>query len=541
MADYLVWECQVCNWIYDEAKGCPEEGLAAGTRWADIADDWLCPECGVGKQDFEMIAIAKSTVVEATAPLAAVSSIRQTPYQVWECQVCNWIYDEAKGCPEEGLAPGTRWADIPDDWLCPECGVGKEDFDMIAISESQPHNPTTTEAVASDSIDNDSAAWQSNDIVIIGSGLAGYNLVKKLRALDCNRKITVITADDGSFYSKPALSTGFAKNKTAQDLATSNAETMAASLNIDLYVFTKVCSIDKACQQLVLADGGLIDYQQLVLATGANPIDAGLDKSFNSHIFQINDLADYAKFRVKAATANKIMIVGAGLIGSEYANDLLQAGFNVEMVDPMAGPLASLLPEIAQSALASALQAAGATTHFGTLIKNIEKGSQHPLKLTMNNGSSTEVDLVLSAIGVRPNLALANAAGLSTNRGICVNGQLQTSDNHIYAIGDCAEVNGEVRFYLAPMNAQIATLAATLAGQASDDVNYGVMPVQVKTSLHPVSVVPAIGLNGQWQTTAQNETGVVCEFIDDHGQLRGFAATGSLVKQGQELARRCIA
>ena len=144
------WECIVCGWIYDEEKGWPEDGIAAGTRWEDVPEDWLCPDCGVGKQDFEMVEVAgaaspAAAPIVAAAVATATTQVGTTPkavssptavsgdFRVWECIVCGWLYDEAKGWPEDGIAAGTRWEDVPVDWLCPDCGVGKEDFEMIEI------------------------------------------------------------------------------------------------------------------------------------------------------------------------------------------------------------------------------------------------------------------------------------------------------------------------------------------------------------------------------------------------------------------------
>ena len=155
MISHKIWECLVCGFIYDESLGMPEDNIAPGTAWDDIPDDWLCPDCGVGKVDFEMVEVKRSaaTVQAAAADTAAdtsivppaqisaqasaqaspMSSTMVAEYSVWECIVCGWQYDESLGLPEDNIAPGTRWDDIPEDWFCPDCGVGKQDFEMVEV------------------------------------------------------------------------------------------------------------------------------------------------------------------------------------------------------------------------------------------------------------------------------------------------------------------------------------------------------------------------------------------------------------------------
>ena len=116
-----------------------------------------------------------------------------TSYQIWECLICGFIYDESLGMPEDNIAPGTRWEDIPDDWLCPDCGVGKQDFEMIEVKKVSVANSVAQPAV-SEVTDN-----KEQPLVIIGAGLAAYNLVKAFRQHNTSRPITLVCADDGNF------------------------------------------------------------------------------------------------------------------------------------------------------------------------------------------------------------------------------------------------------------------------------------------------------------------------------------------------------
>jgi rubredoxin-NAD+ reductase len=542
MDTYKIWECLVCSWVYDESKGWPDDGIAPGTRWEDIPNDWLCPECGVGKEDFEMIAVGTAkTSTETTAPTATaaaatpVTSASSDPYKIWECLVCGWIYDEAKGCPDEGIAPGTRWDDIPSDWLCPECGVGKEDFDMIAIGAS-PEAPAAAVATkqaheALSTINN-----SIDPVVIIGSGLAGYNVVKEFRKLDQSTPVVVITSDDGRFYSKPLISTGFHKRKSADDMAQATAMQMADEWRVKVRIFSTVTGIDTNAQTIQLGASS-IKYGKLVFATGASCIEAPLEGNALAEVYSVNDLLDYTRFCTSMAGVKRVLIIGAGLIGSEYANDLIQAGYDVDVVDPMPTVLASLLPASASQSVRNAMEQAGVNFHFETVVKTVDNAVEGGVVATLSNGETINADIVLSAIGVRPRVDLAKDAGLNTNRGIAVDRNLQASATNVYALGDCAEVDSHVLFYISPLMACARALAKTLTGDATA-VNYGTMPVMVKTTLFPVVTnPPARDTEGEWIIEQDNAQGVKAVFKDTNGNTAGFALTGECVKQKESLAQ----
>ncbi len=532
MASYTVWECMICGWVYDEAKGDPDEGFAPGTLWADIPADWLCPECGVGKEDFEMIAVGTSGAADEVdntpAPKATpVTSTASEPYKIWECLVCGWIYDEGKGDADEGFAPGTRWEDIPADWLCPECGVGKEDFEMVSIGLSGTAEAPAPAAETSHS--------EIDPIIIIGTGLAGYNLAREIRKTDSQTPIVMITNDDGRAYSKPLISTGFHKDKTPEAMATATAAEMAEQLNVEIRIFTHVSDIDTAAQEVIMGEQRL-KYGKLVLAWGAACIEPPLQGTGLDRVFSVNDLMDYTRFRTAMVGVKKVLIIGAGLIGSEYANDLIHKHYEIEAVDPMSTVLASLLPQTASESVQHALEKAGVKFHFGTVVKTVDQHGRG-VRATLGNGDTIDADIVLSAVGVRPRTELAARAGIDTQRGIVVNRQLETSAPNVYALGDCAEVDGHVLYYVSPLMASARALAKTLTGTPSP-VYYGAMPIMVKTTLFPVVVnPPARDAAGDWTLEANSPAGVKALFKDSSGNLLGFALTGECVKEKETLAK----
>ena len=548
MSDFRVWECQICGWIYDEAKGSPDDGIPAGTRWEDIPEDWTCPECGATKSEFEMLAVSGAAAGDLPpppapqAPVAATSASKvaaSSAHRIWECMVCGWVYDEAKGAPEEGIAPGTRWEDIPDDWTCPECGVGKEDFDMVLVSQPEvPPEPVSAPATAPvEQRDED-------PLVIIGSGLAGYHLAKEFRKLDQRTPVTLITGDDGTFYSKPLLSASLAHGKTPQQLATSTAEDMARELQIEILVHTHVTHLERGAKLLTLSsdNGGVraeLRYGRLVFATGAScaPLPA-ISGNGLSRLFRVNNLADYHRFRTALANRKRVLLVGAGLIGCEFANDLVQAGFDVDVVDLQPWPLASLLPEPAGRDIQKTLEQAGVRFHFGAGVSDLSRNG-NGIRAQLANGKQIDADLALAALGLTPNTGIAAAAGLAVNRGIVTDRQLQTSDEHIFALGDCAEVDGHSLYFVAPLTQSARALARSLAGEPTD-VHYGSLPVAVKTTLRPTVVCPPRhGVEGEWQVN-ETDDGVQAEFRSRDGQLQGFALTGSAITERERLSGECM-
>lgn len=446
----------------------------------------------------------------------------------WECIVCGLVYDEKDGWPDDGIAPGTRWEDVPEDWLCPDCGVGKEDFELLeeAPIDEVPHH---VEAAA----DSETAP-----VVILGTGLAGYGVAKEFRKHDSETPLILITADDGHSYSKPMLSTGFTKGTSAADLAQADAGNMAGQLKASVWTMTRVSEIDTAKQLIKVGDADTaIHYGKLVLAVGAEVIRPPIEGDGLELVYSVNDLLDYSDFR--AAVANngvkKVCIIGGGLIGCEYTNDLLNGGFEVEVVDPLGYCLPTLLPETAGKAVQAALEAKGARFHFGPLVTAVNKAAKGVV-VSLNNGATVNADLVVSAVGVRPRTQLAKTSGIATNRGIITDRLLQTSAPNVYALGDCAEVDGHVLVYVAPLMQAAKALGRTLAGEPTE-VTYPAMPVTIKTPACPVVVAPvAPGTAGEWTIEAQGSN-VKAQFRDSSGKLLGFALTGEAIKDKNALQK----
>jgi len=374
----------------------------------------------------------------------------------------------------------------------------------------------------------------SSTIVIIGSGLAGYTLIREIRKLDKAAPITLITREPGYFYSKPMLSTALASKKEASQLITTASEGMASQLGIDILAQTDVSAIDTAAQKLQTS-AGPISYGKLVLALGADQIRIPLEGNAVSEVLTVNDLEDYEKFRKVIAGKKKVAILGAGLIGCEFANDLALGGYEVDVIDLAPQVLGRLLPEPAAKALQDKLSESGVRWHFSTTVQAVNRNGD-TLEMKLANGHSISCDVALSAVGLKPRLDLANAAGIKTGVGIQVNRHLETSSSNIYSLGDCAEVDGLVLPYVMPIMQAARALAPTLLGQVTA-LSYPAMPVMVKTPALPTVVSPpAKGADGQWKTTTI-EGGIEARFEAPDGKLLGFALMGAATSQRATLTK----
>ena len=372
-------------------------------------------------------------------------------------------------------------------------------------------------------------------IVIIGTGLAGYTVAREFRKRDTETPLHIITADDGVSYSKPMLSNGLDKGKTPGDLAMANAEKMAKDLNATIWTHIRVSAI-LPNQHQVATERGEITYHKLVLALGADPIRLPIDGNAANEVISVNDLEDYRRFRAKIDGARSIAIIGAGLIGCEFANDLKRAGFDVEVIDPAPVPLSRLLPKQAAQSVQDALASIGVQWHLGVAVVSVDKAASG-YHLGLSHGGPLQADVVLSAVGLQPRTALAETQGLKVERGIVVDQTLQTSTKDVYAVGDCAEVEGLVLPYVMPLMNSARVLAATLAGTPTK-VFYAAMPVFVKTPAIPVIVCPSVrNVEGEWQEQVFGN-GILSQFFDQEKNLQAFALTGDAVSEKGRLVKQ---
>jgi rubredoxin---NAD+ reductase len=372
----------------------------------------------------------------------------------------------------------------------------------------------------------------SNSIVIVGSGLAGYAVLQELRRFDTTTPVTVLTADDGAAYSKGALSDGLAHNRNAADLIVATAEQMAFRYHARLLPFTRADSIDRQ-ERVVVTKQGPIPWRRLVLATGAEAIQPRLRGSGAERVLTVASLADYAYLKAELVGRRRVTLLGGALWGCEFAEALARAGCEVSLFEASSRLFAGVLPGLCAERLARALEAARVRIHLENGVQRVER-EVGGLKVFPFAGEPFLADLVLATLGSRPRVDLARDAGLAVGRGIQVDKDLKSSDPHIFAVGECAEVQGRVLSLPADIEAAARSLGAALGGRHS------VLQWQPRIqslSLPRCPVIlcePSRGVEGEWHERA-DRGGVQALFTDARGALRGFALLGKAVADKERL------
>jgi len=369
-----------------------------------------------------------------------------------------------------------------------------------------------------------------NPIVIVGTGLAGYGTAREFRKHDSETPLVMITADDGTSYSKPMLSNAMARGKSPDELAQANAQTMAEQLNAEIITGRRVESLDAGTRTLTLTDGTSVTGHAIVLAIGARQTDPQLGGDAAEEAFAVNDLDAYRRVREALDGARRVVMVGGGLIGCEFANDWCRAGYDVTVIEPLAYPLGRMLPPIGGENLAASLRETGVKLVTGRAAAAIDR-VDGALVVRDDAGDEHPADVAVRAIGLRALTRLARDAGLETGRAIATDRSLETSAPGVFALGDCAEVDGIHLPFIMPIQQCARALGRTLAGERTR-VDYPVMPVIAKTPACPVQLYgPPSGAEGEWQEERVEGGGTRSLFRDPAGNLRGFALTGAAVQE----------
>lgn len=445
----------------------------------------------------------------------------------YECQACGWIYlpqSQLKTDPQSDSQAGSEidsqtksqtvpFEDLSDDFNCPLCGVNKTEF--TPVESSQIKNKNNQQA-------------RADDVVVIGAGLAGWAVADALRAKDETVGITLITADNGDRYHKPMLSAAFSQNKTAKDLIRATGTEASEKANIRLLSQTKVHAIDSQ-SQTVKTNKGDVAYGNLVLAMGATPAIPPCFKQLpEQDIWHINDIDSFHNIQQALAqndaqnSTKHIAVIGAGMVGTEIAEDLTKAGHQVTLLDMNDAPLAMMLPSVATDKIKQALGSQGIEFLGRSRVDAVEQNSEGGYTLTVancDNGEQQEisVDHVLISTGLKVDPTLPTTAGIHTDSalGIAVDeGSLQTQVAHIYAIGDCMSIGGMACRYVAPLRAQAASIADHILGQNNPDYEhqaYQHKPSMIRLKNKSISV-SATGMpradesHGKWRVKDESET-----------------------------------
>ncbi|MUK76030.1 NADH:flavorubredoxin reductase NorW [Aliivibrio fischeri] len=371
-------------------------------------------------------------------------------------------------------------------------------------------------------------------IVIIGSGFASYQLIKTIRRTNTECDIHVFTCDEGHDYNKPDLSHVFSKQQHPEDLITLSSSDFSEQYNVILHSNTWVESINPE-QQSITANGEKYAYDKLVLATGSHTFVPPFHGDGCEDILTLNSLKEFSAIQQKILDAKNILVVGGGLIGTELAMDLATTGKMITLVEPNTHLLANMVPDFISLPLEKACKEKGIIVNLSDCVQAVNKQEQG-YRVTTSNGHSYYVDCVISAAGLKPNTQLAIEANLTVNRGVVVDSNLQTSANNIYALGDCAEIEGKVMAYLQPILLSANALAKTLLG-TDTALALPNMMVKVKTPNYPVQLAGNTSTDIERWSVDIDTQGLCAKAYDVNNLLTGFVVTNERVKNAFPLFR----
>jgi apoptosis-inducing factor 3 len=296
--------------------------------------------------------------------------------------------------------------------------------------------PTAKTAVASSSSSPNSSSNAKalpTSVVIVGAGGAGLAAADMLRREDYDGTLTMISADDSPPYDRPNLSKDFLAGTAPDDWIPLRSSEYYIDRRIDLVLGSRVSSLDIKDRHVQLENGRTYRFGALLIATGAEPIRLQIEGATDAQIHYLRTFADSRAIVAKAASAKRVVVVGASFIGLEVAASLRARGIDVHVVAPESLPLERIMGPDVGLFLRGLHESHGVVFHLGSTVSHINGQS-----VTLSNGTILDADFVVLGVGVRPSIALAQRAGLVIDRGIAVNEYLETSVPGIFAAGDVA-------------------------------------------------------------------------------------------------------
>lgn len=303
-------------------------------------------------------------------------------------------------------------------------------------------------------------------LVVIGNGMAGMRTVEELLALAPDRyHITVIGAEPHGSYNRIMLSPVLAGEKSFADIV-SHTPQWYVDHGVTLLAGHLVTEVDRG-RCLVHTDKGVsVAYDRLVLATGSVPFIIPVPGHQHPDVVSFRDIRDVNRMVEACHEKKRAAVIGGGLLGLEAANGLLRQGVDVTVINDQAWLLNRQLDKEAADCLMRELESRGMKFRLQALSSEIvaDEVSGKLKKLVFKDGSELETDMVVMAVGIRPNVALAKQIGLQVDKAILVNDTLQTFDPKIYAVGECVQHRGALFGLVAPLYDQARVCANHLAG-----------------------------------------------------------------------------
>lgn len=299
-------------------------------------------------------------------------------------------------------------------------------------------------------------------LILVGNGMAGMRTIEELLELDPDLyQITVFGDEPHGNYNRIMLSALLSNEKTVDQIML-NDRSWYDERGIDLFTGEKIVSIDRGRRRVITESGIERSYDKLILATGSRPIVLPVPGHDLDGVVTFRDLRDVDTMLEVSRTHRKAAVIGGGLLGLEAAYGLMQQGMEVTVVHLLDHLMEKQLDGPAATLLRKSLENRGLRFRFQAKTDAI-LGDGRVQKMRFADGSELEADLIVMAVGIRPNKELAEASDLPCERGVLVNDVMQTFDPRIYAVGECVQHRGETFGLVAPLYEQARVVANQLA------------------------------------------------------------------------------
>ena len=371
-----------------------------------------------------------------------------------KCLVCGEIFDSSME-------------------ICPVCGVGKENFVSVDAEESSFRKDT------------------DHFYVILGNGAAGLSAAKAIRERDKTGSVIMISNEAYPTYNRPMLTKSMVAELDAKEILV-EPEAWYQENNIHLLLEKEVTGIHTDKKEITLSDGTALKYTKLIYALGSEcfvPPIPGTDKP---EVVAIRRMSDIEKIEAMLYRVQNVVVIGGGVLGLEAAWELKKSRKQVVVLEAAPQIMGRQLDEGASQMLTDISRSNGIDIHAGVQIASIE-GESSVTGVKLADGREFPAELVIVSAGVRANVGAAKNAGLDINRGIVVNADMSTSDENIFACGDCAEYEG-INYAIWPQALEQGKVAG--ANAAGDALTY--TTVSAGLSFHGMNTgLYAIGDNGK--------------------------------------------
>ncbi|ENU34224.1 nitrite reductase small subunit NirD [Acinetobacter parvus] len=331
-------------------------------------------------------------------------------------------------------------------------------------------------------ITNNGISQEKMKLVLVGNGLAGMRCLEDLLDMAPDRyEITVIGEEPWGNYNRIMLSPVLSGEKTIDDIML-HPHAWYADKGIRLFAGDPAVRIDRPRKHVYTEKGEVISYDRLILATGSKPFVPPIPGSDLKGVLSFRDIYDVNSMLDYCKTWKNAVVIGGGLLGLEAAYGLKQQGMNVTVLHLMDRIMDRQLDSKASQMLKTAIEQKGITILTAANTEGLIGEEGHVTQVKLKDGTVLDADLVVFAVGIRPNMTLAQSAGLRCNRGVLVNDTMQTFDPSIYAVGECIEHRGQTFGLVEPLWGQAFICASHLAEHGSLTFKAPTVPTQLKVS-----------------------------------------------------------